>query len=154
MQLVWAGPDEEGRTEELRNVAQQAGVGDSVKFTGRVEVQEIEQLLSHANLFVSGSSYEGYGLSTIEAMSSGTVPVVTRVGIHPQLISNGKTGFLVDSNSSSLANGLRLALNLDPVALAAMGQQAQELSALCTWSRAVKAYLEIYHAVLADSPRS
>jgi alpha-1,3-mannosyltransferase len=154
VQLVWAGPDQEGRTEELRNVAQQAGVGDSVKFTGRVEVQELERLLSHANLFVSGSSYEGYGLSTIEAMSSGTVPVVTRVGIHPQLISNGKTGFLVDSDSASLANGLRLALNLDPSALAAMGQQAQELSALCTWSRAVKAYLDIYHAVLADRLRT
>jgi glycosyltransferase involved in cell wall biosynthesis len=75
------------------------------------------------------------------------------VGIHPQLISNGKTGFLVDGNSASLANGLRLALNLEPGALAAMGQQAQELSALCTWSRAVKAYLDIYRAVLSGSLR-
>jgi alpha-1,3-mannosyltransferase len=146
--LVWAGPDEEGRTAELCTVAQQAGVADFVRFTGRVEGQELERLLSHANLFVSGSSYEGYGLSTIEAMSSGTVPVVTRVGIHPQLVSNGKTGFLVDSDSSSLANGLRLALNLEPSALKTMGQQAQEVSALCTWSRAVKAYLEIYKSVV------
>ena len=124
-----------------------------MKFTGRVEVSELESLLSHANLFVSGSSYEGYGLSTIEAMSSGTVPVVTRVGIHPQLISNGKTGFLVDGDTVSLANGLRLALNLEPSALAMMGQQAQELSALCTWRRAVKAYLDIYGSVLADRSR-
>ena len=153
VQLIWAGPDEEGRIEQLRNLAQQAGVGDSVKFTGRVEVSELESLLSHANLFVSGSSYEGYGLSTIEAMSSGTVPVVTRVGIHPQLISNGKTGFLVDGDTVSLANGLRLALNLEPSALAMMGQQAQELSALCTWRRAVKAYLDIYGSVLADRSR-
>ena len=82
VQLIWAGPDEGGRIAELRTLADQAGVGDSVKFTGRVEVVELERLLSRANLFVSGSSYEGYGLSTIEAMSSGTVPVVTRVGIH------------------------------------------------------------------------
>jgi alpha-1,3-mannosyltransferase len=153
VQLIWAGPDEEGRIEQLRDLAGQAGVGDSVKFTGRVEVSELERLLSHANLFVSASSYEGYGLSTIEAMSSGTVPLVTRVGIHPQLISNGKTGFLVDSDSGSLASGLRVALNLEPSALMRMGQQAQELAALCTWRLAVKAYLEIYCSVLA-CPRS
>src|SRR5271154_2038840 len=153
VQLIWAGPDEGGRIAELRTLADQAGVGDSVKFTGRVEIVELERLLSRANLFVSGSSYEGYGLSTIEAMSSGTVPVVTRVGIHPQLVSNGKTGFLVDSDSASLANGLRLALNLEPDALANMGRRAQELSASCSWSRAVKAYLEIYKSVLGNGVR-
>jgi alpha-1,3-mannosyltransferase len=154
VQLIWAGPDEEGRIEDLRNLARRAGVGDSVRFTGRVEGTELERLLSQANLFVSGSSYEGYGLSTIEAMSSGTVPVVTRVGIHPQLISNGKTGFLVDSDTDSLTNGLRLALDLEPSTLATMGRQAQELSALCTWRLAVKAYLDIYRSVVGEGSRS
>jgi alpha-1,3-mannosyltransferase len=149
VQLVWAGPDEEGRIEGLRKLAQQAGVGDAVKFTGRVEVSELKRLLSQANLFVSGSSYEGYGLSTIEAMSSGTVPVVTRVGIHPQLIRSGENGFLVDSDTASLSDGLRMALNAGPSELARMGQQALEISALCTWRRAVEGYLEIYGSVLA-----
>lgn len=153
VQLIWAGPDEEGRIDQLRKLAEKAGVGDSVKFTGRVEATELERLLSRANLFVSGASYEGYGLSTIEAMSSGTVPVVTRVGIHPQVIRNGKTGFLVDGDAVSLADGLRVALNLEPSALAIMGQQARELSALCTWRRAAEGYLEIYGSVLAESPR-
>src|SRR5271154_593245 len=122
VQLIWAGPDEEGRIGQLQNLADQAGVGDSVKFTGRVEVAELERLLAQANLFVSGSSYEGYGLSTIEAMSSGTVPVVTRVGIHPQVIRDGQNGFLVDSDTASLAKGLGQALDLKPGALTAMGQ--------------------------------
>jgi alpha-1,3-mannosyltransferase len=151
VQLIWAGPDEEGRVAQLQDLAQREGVADRVKFAGRVENAELERLLSCANLFVSSSSYEGYGLSTIEAMSSGTVPVVTRVGIHPQLISNGKTGFLVDGDASSLADGLRLALNLDPVTLTSMGQQARELSASCSWSLAVKPYLDIYGAVIAES---
>ncbi len=154
VQLIWAGPDEEGRIGTLQNLADQAGVGDSVKFTGRVDVIELERLLSRANLFVSGSSYEGYGLSTIEAMSSGTVPVVTRVGIHPELIRNGKSGFLVDNDAVSLANGLRLALDVEPSALAMMGQQAREISEQCTWGRAVHAYLDIYDSVLAEFSRT
>jgi alpha-1,3-mannosyltransferase len=154
VQLVWAGPDEGGRIGELQNLADQAGVGNSVKFTGRVEVVELERLLSRANLFVSGSSYEGYGLSTIEAMSSGTVPVVTRVGIHPQLILNGNSGFLVDSDAVSLANGLRVALDVEPNALAIMGQRARKISEQCTWRHAVQAYLDIYGTVLAEYSRS
>jgi alpha-1,3-mannosyltransferase len=153
VQLIWAGPDEEGRIAQLRTQAQQAGVADCVKFIGRVETTEIESLLSRANLFVSSSSYEGYGLSTVEAMSSGTVPVVTRVGIHPQIIRDGENGFLVDGDADSLANALRLALQLEPDTLATMGQQARELSAMCTWRSAVKAYLEIYSSVLAGPSR-
>ncbi|MFZ3217914.1 MAG: glycosyltransferase family 4 protein [Candidatus Acidiferrales bacterium] len=152
--LVWAGPDEEGRIEQLRSLAVQAGVGDAVTLTGRVENSELERLLSQANLFVSGSNYEGYGLSTIEAMSSGTVPVVTRVGIHPQLISNGKTGFLVGSEPDSLVNGLRAALAMEPSALELMGRQAREVSATCSWRGAVKPYLDIYGSVVADYART
>ena len=125
-----------------------------MKFTGRVEVTELENLLCRANLFVSGSSYEGYGLSTIEAMSSGTVPVVTRVGIHPQLILNGTSGFLVDSDPASLANGLRLALDVGPSALARMGERARQTSEQCTWRHAVQAYLDIYGSVLTEFSRS
>ena len=115
VRLVWVGPDEEDRMKGLQQLAQEIGVGDAVKFTGRVEVSEIESQLSRAQLFVSASAYEGYGLSTIEAMGSGTVPLVTRVGIHPQLIRNGENGFLVDSDIASLAEGLRMALKTNPM---------------------------------------
>ncbi len=154
VQLIWAGPDEENRIETLRAVAQEAGVSDAVKFTGRVEVAELERLLTQANLFVSGSSYEGYGLSTIEAMSSGTVPVVTRVGIHPQVIRDGKNGFLVDSDTASLAKGLGQALDVKSEALAVMGQEARDVSEQCTWRRAVQAYLNIYNSVVANFSRA
>jgi alpha-1,3-mannosyltransferase len=153
-QLVWAGPDEEGRVAQMRQMAEQAGVAGNVKFTGRVEVSELERLLTEANLFVSGSSYEGYGLSTIEAMSSGTVPLVTRVGIHPQLIADGTNGFLVESDVASLVAGMRKALSLDANALAAMGARARETSMMCTWGHAVEGYLHIYDAVMERHSRS
>jgi alpha-1,3-mannosyltransferase len=151
VRLIWVGPDEENRMAGLRQLGHDLGLGDAVKFTGRVEVAEIESLLSRAHLFVSGSSYEGYGLSTIEAMSSGTVPLVTRVGIHPQLIRNGESGFLVESDTPSLAEGLRIALNTDPKALEQMSEAAREVSRQCSWKKAVEGYLEIYSSVLAES---
>ena len=58
-------------------------------------------------------------------------------------------GFLVDSDAASLANGLRVALDVEPSALAVMGQQARHTSEQCTWGHAVQAYLDIYGSVLS-----
>lgn len=43
------------------------------------------------------SRYEGFGLSLVEAMSCGLVPISFKVGIAPQLIEHGVNGFLVDN---------------------------------------------------------
>ncbi len=149
VQLTWVGPDESGRTEKLKELAVQLGVGNQVHFRGRVDSAELSTLLAQANLFVSSSTYEGYGLSTIEAMSSGTVPVVTPVGIHPQMIDDGKNGFLVDGNPSAFARALRAALSLDRKTLTSMGETARSASRQCSWDRAASAYLNIYQSVLS-----
>jgi glycosyltransferase involved in cell wall biosynthesis len=60
---------------------------------------KIPELLSeHAGsiLFIP-SRYEGFSLSLIEGMSQGLVPIIYRVGIAPEIIVNGKNGYIVDS---------------------------------------------------------
>lgn len=149
--LVWVGPDD-GRTTELIELAHQMGVADAVKFTGQIKTAELRRMLSRAHLFVSTASYEGYGLASVEAMSSGTVPVVTPVGIHPQLIDHGKNGFLVDGNPSSFAAGLLQVLNIDLVELARIGHESRRTVQKCTWRHSAEGYLQIYRSVLAKQP--
>src|SRR6266404_525669 len=146
--LIWIGPDQEGRTSKLRRLAADLGVSDRVEFAGRVEQDQLQGWLQRAQAFVCGSSYEGYGLSTVEAMSSGTVPVVTKVGIHPQLIEQRKSGFLVDSHPESIARGLRSGLDLDECSLHAMGENARRASAGCSWDSVVQSYIRVYQSVL------
>ena len=148
--LVWIGPDQEGRTSELRQLAADLCVSDRVEFAGRVEHNQLQGWLQKAQAFVCSSSYEGYGLSTVEAMSSGTVPVVTKVGIHPQIIEQRKSGFLVDGHPESIAQGLRFVLDLDESSLHAMGENARRASASCSWESVVQGYIDIYQSVLAQ----
>jgi alpha-1,3-mannosyltransferase len=147
VKLVWVGADVEHRLASLEELARELGIAERVQFVGGITSEQLRDILGKAHIFVSGSAYEGYGLSTIEAMSSGTVPVVTRVGIHPQLVDNGNNGFLVDGDPISIANGLRKALDLGSTTLANMGKAAQEVSAKCSWRAAVQPYLDIYRAV-------
>jgi alpha-1,3-mannosyltransferase len=148
--LVWVGPDEVGRTETYHRLSAQLGISKKVEFTGRIDDSKLRDLLARAHLFASGSLYEGFGLSTIEAMSSGTVPVVTKVGVHSQIIENEKSGYLIDGEPDSIADGLRAALNLTPTALANMGAQARRAAATCSWKEAVRPYVQIYESVLAN----
>lgn len=148
--LVWIGPDEVGRTETYYRLAAELGIAKKVQFTGRVEDAQVYDLLSRAHVFASGSRYEGFGLSTIEAMSSATVPVVTKVGVHTQIIEDGKSGFLVDGSPAATAHGMRTALNLDAEALMRMGEQARRVSASYSWREVVRSYVHIYQSVVAN----
>lgn len=47
-------------------------------------------------LFIS-SRYEGFSLSLVEGMSQGLVPVSFPIGVAPEIIVNGKNGFLVST---------------------------------------------------------
>lgn len=52
---------------------------DRVVLAGRVPRDELPNYYSAADVFVSGSHFEGSGYSLIEAMSAGLVPVVTDI---------------------------------------------------------------------------
>ena len=52
---------------------------DRVLLAGRVSRDELPNYYSAADVFVSGSHFEGSGYSLIEAMSAGVVPIVTDI---------------------------------------------------------------------------
>ena len=52
---------------------------DRVTLVGRVDRDELPNYYGAADVFVSGSHYEGSGYALIEAMSAGVVPVVTDI---------------------------------------------------------------------------
>lgn len=59
--------------------------------------QKIPELLydQAGSILLITSRYEGFSLSLIEGMSQGLIPVTYPVGIAPEIIKNGKNGFLV-----------------------------------------------------------
>lgn len=147
--LVWVGNDPQKRIPHLLAQAQQLGVGKRVHFTGQVPDAKIQDLLSQAHLFVSAASYEAFGISTIEAMSSATVPVVTPVGIHPEVIKEGHTGFVCNFEDEQTVDCFRYALSLDSNQISQIGQNAKEAAMQFSWTKVVDAYLAIYQSVLA-----
>jgi L-malate glycosyltransferase len=63
-----------------------------VTFLGKQD--HVERLLPVAHVLLLPSELESFGLVALEAMACGVVPVATRVGGLPEVVTHGETGFL------------------------------------------------------------
>jgi len=95
---------------EARNLADELGVGDDVSWTGRVAT--LPPYLRLADVYVTASLHEGFGLPLIEAMASGTPVVASRAGAMPWVL--GKAGRLFEpGNADGLASNVLALLEDD-----------------------------------------
>lgn len=154
VRLEWAGADFAGLRGALERRVQDLGLEGRVHFHGAVSDEELCSLLERAHVFVSAASYEGFGLSTLEAMSAGTVVVVTAVGAHPDVVVHAVTGFLVEEDAAGLAAQLDEALSMPHASLTAMGSRAQAATRRFSWSGIAPRYEQVYREVLLARRRA
>ena len=102
-------------------------------------LSQVRQLLSRSKIFWSATGYgvnsklfpekvEHFGITPIEAMAAGCVPVVTKAGGHLETVTEGETGFLwetigeLNQKTADLAKDQNLWKNLS---LAAVNRSKQ-----------------------------
>jgi glycosyltransferase involved in cell wall biosynthesis len=105
LEFVVAGRWLDGSIETLKRVA-----SPNVVFTGFLSESDLNALYNRASVYVQASLHEGFGLSLTESMLAGCIPVTTRVGSLPEVVS--EYGIFIDSNDpAAIAEGIRKALN-------------------------------------------
>jgi glycosyltransferase involved in cell wall biosynthesis len=83
----------------LELLARELNVADRVVFTG--ERNDIQQLLQEVNISVLPSLGEGLSNSLLESMAAGLPVIATNVGGNPEIVQDGKTGFLVPARDEN-----------------------------------------------------
>ena len=86
----------------LEREVESLNINSSVKFLGRVPHEEMPDLLSRADIYVSTSLYDGTSVSLLEAMGSGAFPIVTDIPSNREWIESGQNGFLVPVNEEKI----------------------------------------------------
>jgi glycosyltransferase involved in cell wall biosynthesis len=121
---------------ELEAAAVRLGVGDCVTFTGFVDEQAKEELLSRSWLMLAPSVKEGWGLMVVEAASHGVPSIAYRsAGGLAESIVDGCTGILVGDDVSAFIDATRRVLS-DDLYRAVLGQAAREHVAGYSWRTA------------------
>ena len=88
--LLMAGDGPERSPAE--HLARELKVDRHISFLGKQS--HVERLIPLAHVLLMPSQLESFGLVALEAMACGVVPVATRVGGVPELITDGEDGFL------------------------------------------------------------
>jgi glycosyltransferase involved in cell wall biosynthesis len=117
-----------------------------IRFIGRVGGAGKAALLAGARcLLISSLAPETSSLAAMEAMASGTPVVAFRSGALSEIVSSGRTGFLVD-DVEEMAEAIRRADGIDPGVC--RSEAERRFSSDCMFTN----YLELYRAVTHGAP--
>jgi glycosyltransferase involved in cell wall biosynthesis len=129
--LVIVGDGEQ--RPELLLTCEQLKLTDHVLLAGAKPYSEIPAYYGLAGAFVHASTTEQWGLVVNEAMASGLpVLVSNRCGCAPDLVEEGRNGFLFDPYDISSLAGAMYSMAAERTDRASMGQESQRIVA--RWS--------------------
>jgi glycosyltransferase involved in cell wall biosynthesis len=148
--VAGVGPERDPCARRL----EQAGLKGRATFLGRLDADDVERVLTLADVLTLPSSQEGMPYVILEAMASGVPVLSTAVYGIPEMVLHGETGLLVDPSDGG---GLRdaLALLIDrPEMRDEMGRAARlRFEAQFTLDRQIRAVESMYLNVARVAPR-
>ena len=116
---------------------------DCVDYVRSPPQNDIARLYAASDVYLFGSRSEGFGLPVLEAMACGCPVVATRAGCAPDVIEDGKTGYLADiDDADGLADALIKVLTAEPESWQAMSRNAAQAVAHFSWKESAQAFAE------------
>jgi glycosyltransferase involved in cell wall biosynthesis len=141
--LAGEGP-ERGALEAL---ATGLGVGDRVRFLGRVPHHDLAETYSAADALVLASSREGWANVLLEAMACGTPVVASNVWGTPEVVAAPEAGQLMPERTPAGAAGAIKALFANLPDRAATRRYAEGFD----WEPTIQGQLELFDRVIAEA---
>lgn len=138
-----------GKQKEAESLAKSLGAGKNVVFEGEKHGKELLEYYKKAGVFVLASDYEGFGISAIEAMAAGCIPVLNDVEAFRAFIKDGKNGFIVDFSDPEKAAEKIMEINNFPFKIRSKIEiAAKETAKEYDWSKTADKIESFYGALL------
>ena len=110
----------------LEDLAEETGVERHVHFLSGLSYAELAACYAHCEMFALPSKGEGFGLVYLEAMACGKPVIGGAHGGAPEVIDDGKTGYLVPhGDAAQLATAIETLL-ADPALEQEMGRRGRQ----------------------------
>jgi glycosyltransferase involved in cell wall biosynthesis len=148
--FVISGKGQSNEMKKLVAHATKLGVRDNIVFTGYFPDSKLPRLYQAADVFAFSTFYENLPFAVLEALSTGLPVVTTCVGGIPEMIANGKNGFLVQPfNAQQLSDKVLYCLE-HPADAEEMGVLARKIILeQFEWRLIVQKVLRVYEEALS-----
>ena len=142
--LIGDGPNQAAVVERAREL----GLGDRVLAPGNLPRADLVDTYFAADILVSTSEYEGFGLTLVEGMAAGLPVVATAVGGVTDIVVDAETGRLVVAgDEAALVRALRVLVENSGLR-AAMGRAGRARAEECySQERLASAFTAVYERV-------
>lgn len=121
-----------------------------VVYLGALDDDEIAPFFGSMRCMVSPSAYEGFGLTFLEAMTSGCPVVGLRNSSLPEVV--GEAGVLVERADASALAPVIERLMTDDAVVADLSRRGRERAARFSWTATARLTMEAYADALANGP--
>ena len=122
--------------------------GEKVIFRGQAGRSQVLEEMGRANVLVLPSLFEGFGLVILEAMAAGLPVITTQNTGGPDVIGEGKEGFVVPAgNAEALREKMEWFIQ-NPEKAAEMGKAAHRKAKEFNWERYGAEYARIIREVV------
>lgn len=121
--IIGGGPN----NQELKNLTQQLTIQNQVIFYGFVTEEKKRIILANCDFFIFPRAWEldGFGVTTIEAMSLGLPVLTTDFGPQIEIVTDGKEGYRYKPHDSfDLSLKIAKMVNLNTLELKNMAKEA------------------------------
>jgi mannosyltransferase len=118
-------PEQQGFANALKKQIEAAGLQSRIVITGEIAIEEVQRWYQRLTIYAFTSRKEGFGLTLIEAMSSGAALVASRAGAAEFVVEDGVTGVLTPPGDVDALVAALEPLMKDPASSADMGARAR-----------------------------
>lgn len=139
--LVGDGPDRQRAERRCRELK----ICDQVRFLGKQE--QVEEVLSIADLFLIPSGSETFGLAALEAMGCGVPVISSNIGGLPEVNIHGETGYLCDLDDIDCMADYAIKILTDEELHQDLSKQARKRAEHFEMSKVVNRYESYYKEV-------
>ncbi|MTI86850.1 MAG: N-acetyl-alpha-D-glucosaminyl L-malate synthase BshA [Balneolaceae bacterium] len=139
--LVGDGPDRQKAEQQCRDL----GICGNVRFLGKLE--QVEEVLSIADLFLIPSGSETFGLAALEAMSCSVPVISSNIGGLPEVNVHGETGYLCDLDDVDCMAEYAVKILTDEKLHATMAKNARKRAEKFNQDAVVEEYIHFYEKV-------
>ena len=140
------GPQWDIKIADLKALAEELEVQDQVIVYGALPSEDLHTVAKQSGFFVSGSTFEGFGMSMLETMAVGMIPFVYPNESFKELVGKARIGACIDYQDAERASDQIIAAQES--SCEEDKTRAQEFAALYSWNELTDKTLEVYKNIL------
>jgi len=95
LKIVGGGP----QLKDLKALAKKMNIYEIAEFIGQVPNHEVPHYLNNMDIYVAMSRVESFGVAVVEASACSLPVVVSNVGGLPEVVIDGETGYIVETEN-------------------------------------------------------